>query len=54
MKVVACKECGLTIENKDPGVYYCENCSKDMKFFTVQALCGAKPDSELYEHEDAL
>jgi len=53
MRVVGCKECGLTIENKDPGVYYCENCAKDMKFFTVQAFCGAKPNSELYEHKEA-
>ena len=49
MRVVACKEGGLTIENKDPGVYYCENFAKEMKFFTVQAFCGAKPDNELYE-----
>jgi hypothetical protein len=50
MKVVVCKECGFTIENKNPGKYFCENCSKEMKFFTIQAFCGAKPDNELYKH----
>ncbi|MFX1357239.1 MAG: hypothetical protein ACFFA8_08120 [Promethearchaeota archaeon] len=53
MKVVMCKECGLSIENKEPGNYYCENCAKEMKFFQVQAFCGAKPDNELYEHNEA-
>jgi len=53
MNVVTCKDCGLTIENKYPGAYYCENCAKKMKFFKVQAFYGAKPDNELYEHEEA-
>jgi len=51
MNVTACKKCGLTIENKKPGTYYCENCSKDMKFFKVDAFCGGKP-GELYDHDD--
>lgn len=51
MKVIICKECGLTIENKKPGNYYCENCSKDMKFFKLEAFCGCKP-GELYDDDD--
>ncbi len=51
MNVIACKKCGLTIENKEPGSYYCENCSKNMKFFKVDAFCGGKP-GELYDHND--
>lgn len=53
MKVVICKDCGFSIENKEPGVYYCENCSKERKLFQIQAFCGAKPDNELYEHNEA-
>jgi hypothetical protein len=49
MKAVVCKECGYSIENKDPGIYFCENCKKDSKFYMIQAFCGSKPDSELYE-----
>ncbi|MFX1400938.1 MAG: hypothetical protein ACFE8V_06785 [Promethearchaeota archaeon] len=50
MKTVVCKECGFSIENKEPGVYYCENCLKKKKFFKVQAFCGEKPDNKLYKH----
>jgi len=51
MNAVVCKECGLTIENKEPGTYYCENCAKEMIFFKIDAFCGSKP-GEVYEHDD--
>jgi anaerobic ribonucleoside-triphosphate reductase len=50
MKTVVCKECGYSIEKKDPGKYYCENCGKIKKFFIIEAFCGSKPNNELYEH----
>ncbi len=48
MKAIVCKECGYSFENKDPGKYFCPNCSKEMKFFKFEAYCGAKPN-ELHE-----
>ena len=53
MKTVVCKDCGYSIEKKDPGEYYCENCGETKKFFMIEAFCGSKPDSELYEHDKA-
>jgi len=48
MKSVACKECGYSFDNKNPGTYYCPNCSKEMKFMKIEAFYRAKP-VELYE-----
>ena len=53
MKTIVCKECGYSIEKKDPGEYYCENCGATKRFYMIQAFCGSKPDSELYEHDKA-
>ncbi len=50
MNAVACKECGYSFENKEPGKFFCPNCSKEMKFLKIEAFCGAKP-GELYEKE---
>ena len=50
MKAVVCKECGYSYDNKEPGVYYCPNCDKNINFFKLEAFCGAKPN-ELYEND---
>jgi rubrerythrin len=52
MKTVVCRECGFSIENNNPGEYYCENCGEIKKFFMIQAFCGSKPDNELYEQDE--
>lgn len=51
MKAIACKKCNSVIESKEPGTYYCETCGKNMKFFKIEAFCGAKPN-ELNENDD--
>jgi rubrerythrin len=51
MNAVMCKECGYSFENKESGKYFCPNCHKEVKFFEVEAFCGAKPN-ELNEVVD--
>lgn len=50
MNAIVCKECGYSFEYKEPGVHYCLNCSKDMKFIKFEAFCGAKP-GELHQRD---
>ncbi|MFW9827951.1 MAG: hypothetical protein ACFFEY_10180 [Candidatus Thorarchaeota archaeon] len=44
MKAVICKNCGYPFEDKEPGKYFCPNCSKKMNFIKLEAFCGAKPN----------
>ena len=50
MSAVVCKECGYSFTDKEPGKYFCPNCSKEMKFMKFEAFCGAKP-GELYDKD---
>ncbi len=48
MSTIVCKECGFSYDNKAPGMHFCPNCAKKMKFFKFEAFCGAKPN-ELHD-----
>lgn len=48
MKAVICKECGYSSEKEEPGLNYCPQCQKEVKFIKLEAFCGAKP-GELHE-----
>ncbi len=48
MKAVVCKDCGYSFQIKEPGKYFCPNCSKEVMFIEFEAFCGAKPN-ELHE-----
>lgn len=49
MKTVMCKECGHSFDDgREPGMYYCPGCEKEMNFIKFEAFCGAKPN-ELHE-----
>jgi rubrerythrin len=50
MKAVVCKECGYSYEDAEPGIDYCPNCSKEVKFINFEAFCGAKP-GELHQRD---
>lgn len=50
MFYIVCKECGFTVENKDPGYYYCPQCKKTLKFLKLELFEGVKP-SEIHEND---
>ena len=54
MKYAICNECNYIFENKDPGIYHCPSCQKDIKFFRFQAFCGAKPSEIHRVHNDEI
>jgi len=50
MFYIVCKECGFTVENKDPGYYYCPQCKINLKFLKLVLFDGVKP-SEIHEND---
>lgn len=51
MSPIVCKECGYSLEKKEPGIYYCPNCEREKKFLRFDAFCGSKP-GELHEQNN--
>ena len=51
IKYAICKKCGFTIENKDPGNYYCPQCKKVDQFFKLKLFDGSKP-GKIYEKDN--
>lgn len=50
-KYAICKKCGFTIENIDPGSYYCPQCKKEVQFYKLELFDGSKP-GKIYEKDD--
>ena len=47
---IICKICGLSFENAEPGMRYCVQCGKIVRFYKLQLFDGAKP-GELYDSD---
>jgi uncharacterized Zn finger protein (UPF0148 family) len=45
-KTIICKECGLPLDEEEPGRYYCPNCKKYTEFFDAGLPEEEKASSE--------
>ena len=43
-----CKDCGYSIPNKEPGIYFCPQCKTEKFFYKLELFDGAKP-GKLYD-----
>ena len=45
---IICKICGFSLENGVPGIYYCPQCEKEVRFYKLELFDGSKP-GDLYD-----